>query len=50
MKLRITALMLAVVMLLTLLSGCGAADAEPEATTVAATEEPTVESTHRICY
>lgn len=49
MKIRITALMLAVVMLLTLLSGCGAADAELEATTVAATEalttEPTMEPT-----
>lgn len=43
MKIRITALLCAMVMLMTLLLGCGAA--EPEATTVATTEVPTTEPT-----
>lgn len=45
MKIRITALILAMVMLLMILSGCGAAETEPEATTMAATEAPTTEPT-----
>lgn len=45
MKIRIMAMLLAVVMLLTLLPGCGAAEAEPAATTMAATEAPTTEAT-----
>ena len=45
MKIRIMAMLLAAVMLLTLLPGCGAAEAEPAATTMAATEAPTTEAT-----
>ena len=43
MKTRITALLLMMAMLLTLLSGCGTAEAEPETTMAPETEAPTTE-------